>query len=280
MPHSKPDQRRSRFLTYGILAFAASFSGLALLPVQAQGSPSVPIFVSQFRPATKSFPFFLSHSYRYLVYRRSVVEIIPSEKKLSFTTSVQSPALTPQPAPSPTAAPSAVTTATPRPKATPRPIAVTPKPSPSPTQAPAAPAPAYSSTGLTVNGVFNLTNQQRTTNGVPTLRLNDALNKAAAARVQDMIANGYFSHQSPDGKDYVSCINNAGYAWSGVAENIADGTYGYLTDSLVMDGWMNSSGHRANILNSAYRDIGVGVGHGMFNGQDTWFAVQLFGTPR
>jgi uncharacterized protein YkwD len=71
-----------------------------------------------------------------------------------------------------------------------------------------------------------------------------------------MAARGYFSHTTPDGVEFSTRITNAGYRWSGAGENIAKGQ---RTAADVMNSWMNSAGHKANILNCGFKNIGVGV---------------------
>ena len=73
-----------------------------------------------------------------------------------------------------------------------------------------------------------------------------------------MATNDYFSHTSQDGTSFATRITNAGYKWSGAAENIAKGQ---RTPADVMKAWMNSSGHRANILNCGLKDLGVGLAY-------------------
>ena len=98
---------------------------------------------------------------------------------------------------------------------------------------------------------------------------NDKLHVAALGHSKDMYENDYFSHDSLDGSDMADRINRHGYQWRRLAENIA---YGYRTASSVVAGWMNSSGHRANILNCDLTEIGVGF--------HNFYWTQNFGTPR
>jgi uncharacterized protein YkwD len=87
------------------------------------------------------------------------------------------------------------------------------------------------------------------------------LRAAARGHSQDMHARGYFDHNSPDGKEPWDRIKASGYvgASRGFAENIAKG---YATAQAVVDGWMNSPGHRANILNCSLKAVGIGVEYG------------------
>jgi len=118
--------------------------------------------------------------------------------------------------------------------------------------------------------VVELTNQERAKAGCGPLRVDQRLVKAARAHSADMAAKGYFSHTSPSGETPWDRMKKAGYPASG-GENIA---MGYPTAEAVMKGWMNSSGHRANILNCGYKAIGVGVKTG--SGGPWW--TQNFGT--
>jgi uncharacterized protein YkwD len=106
-----------------------------------------------------------------------------------------------------------------------------------------------------------LINRERSRHGLRALRLDSRLSAASLGHSRNMVSRGYFEHGN-----FVARIMNAHYvrpgsAWS-LAENIAWGT-GYLaTPAQIVRGWMNSSGHRANILNGRFRDIGVGIALG------------------
>ncbi|MET7638456.1 sigma-70 family RNA polymerase sigma factor [Streptomyces sp. NPDC005438] len=119
--------------------------------------------------------------------------------------------------------------------------------------------------------VLALVNKERAARGCGALRLNDRLNTAGQRHSDDMAARGYFSHTSPDGKDPGDRITAAGYRWSTYAENIARGQG---SPAQVMKAWMDSSGHRANILNCSLKEMGLGVHQGA--GGPWW--TQVFGT--
>lgn len=104
--------------------------------------------------------------------------------------------------------------------------------------------------------VTRLVNAERTVTGCHPLTVDNRLGNAARKHSTDMAVNNYFSHTSQDGSDFTARITREGYTWSGVGENIAKGQH---TPADVMNSWMNSPGHRANILNCGLRDIGVGV---------------------
>ena len=130
---------------------------------------------------------------------------------------------------------------------------------------------------LTVPGVVAATNAERVSRGAVSLTLNTKLSAAAAAKLQDMFAQQYFEHVGPDGTQPSDWVDNAGYAYKLTGENLALGDFSGDTD--LVTAWMNSPGHRANILKAEFTDIGVAVGKGMFDGKETWLAVQVFGRP-
>lgn len=103
--------------------------------------------------------------------------------------------------------------------------------------------------------VVVLTNQERVANSLHVLSQDARLTISARGHAADMAANNYFDHTGLDGRSPFDRITDAGYVWNSAGENIAAG---YATPTEVMNGWMNSPGHRANILNSTFCDIGVG----------------------
>jgi len=103
-----------------------------------------------------------------------------------------------------------------------------------------------------------LTNQERIINGLHGLRGNDQLAVSSRGHAIDMATNDYFSHDSLDGRAFSDRISAAGYTYASCAENIAAG---YADAEAVVNGWMNSPGHRANILNEDFCDIGVGYAY-------------------
>ncbi|MEK7516851.1 MAG: CAP domain-containing protein [Patescibacteria group bacterium] len=130
---------------------------------------------------------------------------------------------------------------------------------------------------LTHAGTVAETNARRRENGLSPLAENAKLNAAAAAKVQDMFEKQYFEHVSPTGKDAGDLATEAGYQYILVGENLALGNF--ENDRALVDAWMASPGHRENILNNRYQEIGVAVAKGMFEGKSTWLAVQEFGLP-
>ncbi len=99
-------------------------------------------------------------------------------------------------------------------------------------------------------------NELRRRAGVPALKMSRDLQEAAQAHAQDMLARGYFSHKSPGGTSVRERSHKAGYEWRTIGENIAEGQTSVRE---VMTGWMNSTGHRQNILNPNFRDLGIGL---------------------
>lgn len=137
--------------------------------------------------------------------------------------------------------------------------APTPRPTTTPSRTAAA-APQPSSTPSdTVAQVVALVNQERAKAGCQALTEDPQLEKAAQGQSDDMAARAFFDHTNPDGADPGQRITAAGYKWSTYGENIAQGQQ---TAAAVMESWMNSPGHRANILNCSFKDIGVGVHKG------------------
>jgi len=125
----------------------------------------------------------------------------------------------------------------------------------------------------TTGAVLALTNAERVKVGCKALTVNAKLASAAQAHSADMAANNYFSHDSQNGKSPFDRMKDAGYSFSAAAENIA---MGQKTAAEVMSAWMNSAGHKANILNCTYTEIGVGYAKDK-NGAPYW--TQDFGKP-
>lgn len=103
--------------------------------------------------------------------------------------------------------------------------------------------------------VIRLVNEVRRENGLKALTANWELSRVARYKSQDMLNKGYFSHTSPTYGTPFQMIKAFGLSFRTAGENIA---MGYPTPQAVVNGWMNSSGHRANILNASYTQIGVG----------------------
>ena len=118
--------------------------------------------------------------------------------------------------------------------------------------------------------VASLTNSKRKAAGLGSLTLDSQLSKLARMKAEDMAKKGYFSHTSPTYGSAFDMMKKYGVFYRTAGENIAKGQ---KTAEAVMNGWMNSSGHRANILSSAYTHIGVGYAKDS-KGNTYW--VQIF----
>lgn len=103
--------------------------------------------------------------------------------------------------------------------------------------------------------VFNLINQQRANNGLSALKIDAEVQRVARIKAQDMVDNNYFAHNSPIYGTPFNMLKNFGISYKTAGENIA----GNSSNSAAVTAWMNSSGHKANILNSGYNYTGIGV---------------------
>ena len=107
--------------------------------------------------------------------------------------------------------------------------------------------------------VLALVNQERAKQGLSALSWSDELTAVARAHSKDMAARGFFSHTNPDGQSPFDRMKAAGISYRTAGENIAAGQ---RTPQEVVNSWMNSEGHRANILNASYTRLGVGYASG------------------
>jgi Cysteine-rich secretory protein family len=126
-------------------------------------------------------------------------------------------------------------------------------------------------------GIINLTNSERQKEGLAPLKDNRKLDASSQIKLEDIFAKQYFEHTSPSGVDVSGLAGQTGYEFIILGENLAMGNF--EDDQALVDAWMSSPGHRANILNPNFTEIGVSVSRGIFNGKLTWIAVQHFGTP-
>lgn len=202
--------------------------------------------------------------------------------RASITTSTPKPSVTPSQSSKPSSSPSVAATAGPStkptstPVSTPKPtLAPTPKPSlkpsvtPTPTPKPQTPSPtAQSDIAQMEQRVLDLTNQERAKNGLSPLSGDSKIAQVARDHSQDMINRHYFEHTTPDGVTFDKRLSNAGIPFHAAAENIA------LNQSAeaAVTAWMNSAGHRANILNGNYHKLGVGIA----KGTDGYYFTQDF----
>jgi hypothetical protein len=124
--------------------------------------------------------------------------------------------------------------------------------------------------------VVQLTNAERSDLSEAPLSRNATLDEAARMKAQHMAKNEYFAHYAPDGTSPWYWFDQAGYSYAHAGENLAI----HFTDSTeVVEAWMDSPTHRANIVSGKYTEIGVGTAKGMYEGYETVYVVQLFGTP-
>ncbi|HEY7633246.1 MAG TPA: CAP domain-containing protein [Thermoleophilaceae bacterium] len=117
--------------------------------------------------------------------------------------------------------------------------------------------PAKVSNATAVRATLCLLNVQRRKHHLRPLRENTKLDRAAAGHSRSMVRNKYFDHG-----DFAGRIRHAGYHGYTLGENIAWGSGGYSTPKSIVNMWMHSPGHRANILHASFRDIGIGIANG------------------
>jgi len=122
--------------------------------------------------------------------------------------------------------------------------------------------------------LIKMLNQDRKEAGLGPLKENTVLNNAAVLKAEDMLAKDYFSHQSPEGISPWYWFKQAGYNYKIAGENLA---IGFLDSGEVNQAWLDSPSHKANLLNSNYKDVGIAILKGDFQGNETTVVVQLFG---
>lgn len=123
--------------------------------------------------------------------------------------------------------------------------------------------------------LLQLTNEQRRRAGLQPLRLSSKLGQAAQSHAGDMAKNNIFSHTGSNGSTMVDRIKSVGYSYSTIGENIAAGE---SNPQATIQQWMNSPGHRRNILNPSFTEIGFGYTAAP-NTQYRHYWVQVFGSP-
>lgn len=134
---------------------------------------------------------------------------------------------------------------------------------------------------LTNSGILEWTNFYRRQNNLLELKQNNVLDKIATLRAKDMFEGNYFAHYSDLGIGAPQIAEEVGYEYISIGENIALGNF--KDDKELVDAWMNSPNHKANILSSKYNEIGIAVMYGDFYNKDenkiqkVWIAVQVFG---
>jgi uncharacterized protein YkwD len=144
-------------------------------------------------------------------------------------------------------------------------------------QEPVLEKPKSTTAKISVDGIIYYTNIERQKAGLKQLIKNEKLNKSASEKVDDMFTKQYFEHKSPDGKTAADLVDSLGYGFKIVGENLALGIFS--TDKVLVQAWMDSPTHRANILNPKYTEMGASVGVAGYKGQRQWMAVQHFAKP-
>lgn len=122
--------------------------------------------------------------------------------------------------------------------------------------------------------MVDLTNDERDDLG--RLTVNEKLVAAAQAKADDMAEKGYFAHDSPDGKTSWHWFREAGYSFAYAGENLA---VDFSDSEDVVDAWMDSPTHRANIRDGRFTEIGIATAVGTYEGRKAIYVVQMFGTP-
>lgn len=133
--------------------------------------------------------------------------------------------------------------------------------------------PAVSPSGNYESQVAELVNKERAAQGLAPLKFNSDLSKVAKLKAQDLRDKNYFSHTSPTYGSPFDMMKSYGIRYTAAGENIAKG---YMTPAAVMKGWMNSPGHRANIMNNNFTEIGVGY---VTDSSGAGYWVQMFIRP-
>jgi len=129
---------------------------------------------------------------------------------------------------------------------------------------------------LTPDEILTQVNEKRAEQGLNTLTINEQLSEAAEQKGKDMIANDYWAHTSPSGREPWDFILDAGYKYSVAGENLARN---FHTTETLVSSWMASPTHRENILHNQYQETGIAIVSGQQNGRSTHIVVQLFGSP-
>jgi len=124
--------------------------------------------------------------------------------------------------------------------------------------------------------IISETNSKRQMYDLTALAPDATLEKAAQLKADDMAAKGYFAHTSPEGITPWHWLDQAGYKYAYAGENLA---INFIDSDDVINAWMNSVGHKANILNNNFTQIGIGIADGQYQDRKTTFVVQLFAQP-
>ena len=126
------------------------------------------------------------------------------------------------------------------------------------------------------SALVGFANEARFLDGALALKTNPILEEAARMKAEDMVKKNYFAHVSPEGIPPWYWLGQAKYNFSAAGENLA---IDFSDSKDVSTAWLQSPGHRANILNKKFTEIGIATAKGIFNGHETVFVVQFFGKP-
>lgn len=136
--------------------------------------------------------------------------------------------------------------------------------------------PSAQTAAVVASVLVDLANEDRSSENRAMLSVNPVLQKAAQMKADDMAAKSYFAHTSPEGADPWHWFTKAGYDFRFAGENLAV----YFSDSLEVEkAWMNSPTHRGNIMSDKFTEVGIALARGSYEGNETTFVVQMFGTP-
>lgn len=133
-------------------------------------------------------------------------------------------------------------------------------------------------TDMSAYGLLSSTNTQRNANTLGNLALNGLLSQAAQNKANDMVTRDYWAHNTPDGQTPWTFVTAVGYSYQTAGENLA---YGFTSSADTVTGWMNSPGHRANILNTSFSEVGFGIANSpnyVGNGPQT-VVVAMYALP-
>ncbi len=135
----------------------------------------------------------------------------------------------------------------------------------------------YAQTPLSASAIVGATNDARERSNIQPLVSDPVLTEVAQRRADAMAKSGYFAHETEEGESPWALIRSGGYVFARAAENLA---VNYATPEKVVEGWMNSPGHRANVLDARLNEVGIGLAKGEYKGKEAWYVVQLLARPQ
>ncbi len=131
-------------------------------------------------------------------------------------------------------------------------------------------------TDVTVEKLYELTNEERAKQKIPPLQYNEDLATAAQLKAKNMFEKNYWSHYGPAGETPWQFILESGYQYEYAGENLAKN---FLFSDGIVEAWMDSPTHKENLLRDDYTEVGYAVVNGVLNGEETTLVVQMFGKP-